>query len=453
MAHPSCNLVVHVGGTKEHIEAHELDALLGGKLSATFPGATFTALFDDRQLAALARLSARAAARRPGFERRDFAAYRQLWLPGTPEPARVFEALARLPRVDEAYLLAIGADASIDTVAGTDRGVLFQRYLQSAPTGIDARFAWSRGGDGRGQTLVDVERGWELDHLDLSEHRIHLQHGDNAAAYRGHGTAVLGVACASERGPDASVRPSAGCTGVAPRVDAIDVFAVRPDGGDLTEVLCYALDRPAGDVVLLEVQSLMPVPHDTLLGPVETFSHIFDMIATAVAAGVVVIEVGGNGTGSDHPSGGKAPALDMDAFSLPRLDGGQIRPFDRRHRDSGAIIVSASTCEAPYRRLPYAPHGDRIDFFAWGENVFAPHSEHGTTSTYRNDFGGTSAAAAIIAGAALSLQSIYYRAHGKRLDGLGIREVLAIGATRPADGEAAMGVMPNLRSAIERILP
>lgn len=43
-----------------------------------------------------------------------------------------------------------------------------QGFLNAAPNGIDAHYAWQRaGGDGSGVSVVDMEQGWNLDHEDL----------------------------------------------------------------------------------------------------------------------------------------------------------------------------------------------------------------------------------------------------------------------------------------------
>ena len=56
-----------------------------------------------------------------------------------------------------------------------------QDYLDAAPTGIDARYAWTfAGGDGAGQRVVDMERGWTFNHEDLAAHGITLINGSTA---------------------------------------------------------------------------------------------------------------------------------------------------------------------------------------------------------------------------------------------------------------------------------
>ena len=43
-----------------------------------------------------------------------------------------------------------------------------QGYLEPAPNGIDAKYAWTcTGGDGAGTNVVDLEYGWDLNHEDL----------------------------------------------------------------------------------------------------------------------------------------------------------------------------------------------------------------------------------------------------------------------------------------------
>ena len=43
-----------------------------------------------------------------------------------------------------------------------------QIYLNPAPAGIDARFAWTKpGGRGEGVTIIDCEWGWNFSHEDL----------------------------------------------------------------------------------------------------------------------------------------------------------------------------------------------------------------------------------------------------------------------------------------------
>jgi hypothetical protein len=200
-----------------------------------------------------------------------------------------------------------------------------------------------------------------------------------------------------------------------------------------------------GEVLLLEAQVV--VDGGVLLGPIEAYDAEFDAIRLATALGVVVVEAGGNGTNN-----GAAPPLAMDTFVDPM--GRQIfNPASADFRDSGAIIVTAATSAAPHTRLVYGPHGQRIDCYAWGQNIdTAASSAAGATSLYTTSFGGTSGASPIVTGAALAVQGMAQASSGFRFSPLQMRAILSDPATGtpPAATEAtAIGVMPDLRAIID----
>jgi len=67
------------------------------------------------------------------------------------------------------------------------------------PLGVDAKYAWTiPGGDGAGQNVIDLERGWTFEHEDLIAHNIKLLHGVNEDVSRWHGTCVLGILCGGQ---------------------------------------------------------------------------------------------------------------------------------------------------------------------------------------------------------------------------------------------------------------
>jgi len=63
-----------------------------------------------------------------------------------------------------------------------------------------------------------------------------------------------------------------------------------------------------------------------------------------------------------------------------------------------------------HQRWLRSNYGSRVDCYAWGEGVFTTTSDTNgqapATNLYRDDFGNTSAATAIIAGVALSVQGM-----------------------------------------------
>src|SRR5262245_45923092 len=90
-----------------------------------------------------------------------------------------------------------------------------QGYLEVAPGGIDARYAWTQaGGGGAGVNIIDCEWAWNLTHEDLTGSQGGVVAGA-AGGDNNHGTAVQG-----EMGGN---RNGLGVTGICP--DAFRRFA------------------------------------------------------------------------------------------------------------------------------------------------------------------------------------------------------------------------------------
>src|SRR5215213_3075193 len=95
--------------------------------------------------------------------------------------------LQGLDLVEEAYVE--GGPVPPPVNPGDDPRSGNQGYLSAAPTGIDARWAWSVT-DGQNVRFVDLERGWTLNHEDLAAAGITVISGVSQD-FHGHGTAVL----------------------------------------------------------------------------------------------------------------------------------------------------------------------------------------------------------------------------------------------------------------------
>jgi hypothetical protein len=300
-----------------------------------------------------------------------------------------------------------------------------QVHLDPPPAGIDAKWVWDvLNLDGAGIDFVDVEQGWNLTHNDLiakAPTRLTPATWDNPA-WRDHGTAVLGLV--------AGVDNSEGIVGIAPGVHSVQVASHFDPGGMTTVANAIAIAANAlkfGDVLLVEAQA----DGDW---PIEFLATELTAIQTATSNGIIVIEPAGN------------RGVDLDAWRIPGPD-------------SGAIMVGASVGDkpplglVPHERLISSNVGSRINCFASGIGLIsAGYGDlFGLTGPanlkYTANFGETSGASAVIAGAALLVQHMRVNACNTRLGPAEMRTLLSQNGTKQgaATGLNNIGVMPDLR--------
>jgi hypothetical protein len=351
---------------------------------------------------------------------------------------KLLKHLQDLPEVELAYHEKAALDPSV--TFSDDIYSVTQNYLDAAPVGINARWTSTfPHGIGSGVGFVDLEQSWNLNHEDLVASSATLIFNDNRSLdsnFPGdHGTAVLGEILATDN--------SKGIVGIAPGVTSFGLVshyhADSKSNGHVADAICAAVNvMNHGDVLLLEVE------RDFL--PTESDPADFDAIRLAVGLKeIVVIEAAGNG------------ALDLDAW----VDHTGTRRFDRRNPDfdefdSGAIMVGA--CEPLSRtRQETSNFGSRVDCFAWGDSITTAGEgdlDSGTNANnrYTESFGGTSGAAAIIAGAALVIQGMSQVKPSTRFMGVQMRAVLSnhqTGTSQEPDNTENIGVMPNLQAIVE----
>lgn len=386
----------------------------------------------------LTEMQERAMRLDPTYRPSNLQAYVYIDIPPGIDPEAMAKALMASPDVEIAYVDRPAPDPLVN--AADDPRSPSQGYLDPSPDGIDAEYAWGfAGGDGAGLKVIDLERGWTLDHEDLvAKGASLLGAGTIRDGSRSHGTSVLGQLCAVDN--------TIGCVGIVPSVD-VDVVSYW--GSTRVDAITTAIANLAfGDVLLIEAQ--VGADATGLLGPIEVYDAEFDALRLATALGIVVVEAGGNGTNN-----GSAPAMNMDTWADP-LGRQLFNPLSSDFRDSGAIIVTAATSAAPHTRLVYGPHGTRIDCYAWGQNIDTCASNtSGATNLYTTGFSGTSGASPIITGAALAVQAMNQAAHGFRFNPKQLRAILRNPAngTPPAPSETTlMGVMPDLRIIANNIL-
>ena len=398
------------------------------EISTFFGGLSVEPLFSEERLQKLEARIARAVRIDPAYKPRNFRNYYQVATARRINAEDVVRMLLPWAAVETAYLPPSPGEPPVtpDDEFYSDQ----QGYLNQQPEGIDARYAWGfPGGDGTGQALVDIEQGWIRDHEDLKGHGISVIYGDDTSS--GHGARVLGVIAAEDNG--------LGCIGIVPKLASIKCANQFNNGSFSTdEPICEALNHlSAGDVLLLEAQTGWFWGYEML--PVEIEPVVFDMIRLATALGIVVVECAGN-TGIN---------LDgvVDPYGKHVLNGSD-------EFDSGAIVVGAATSTVPHVRkgrpgAPGAPsnYGHRVDCYAWGENVRTLAAPPGL---YTPTFHGTSAAGAIVAGAALAVQGLASQPPGSKLLPWQLRHILKTNGTASADpAQDLIGVMPDLRKIID----
>jgi hypothetical protein len=352
------------------------------ELTENFPGIRLEPYFASIGIATLRKFERL----RPAFgtEPFSFTSFYIIEHAANFDRKKLVAELKKWKAVDTAYVEPGLAKAP----SGVDPLNVDQKYQDPAVTGIGSReFVLSTGIAGQGIGFVDVEQGWVLDHEDLVDAHINLIWGENRNE-KDHGTAVLGIVVATANNP-------VGGTGIAPAAQASVVSVLKPEALDIAytaeAILHAACAMLPGDVMLLELQRREPTDPPQLV-PVEADLAIFHVIRAICSLGITVVEAGVNG------------GVDLDAFR--DADGKFV--FNTGHadfRDSGAILVGAANSVDRSRECT-SNFGSRLDCFAWGDCIRTSTSSDGVkTNEYTAIFGQTSGASAIVAGAAILLQS------------------------------------------------
>ncbi|KAL2206738.1 subtilisin-like protein [Sarocladium strictum] len=407
---------------------------------------TVRPLFRSLSSERLGALIKRAIDVTPSYKAPDFAAWYEIVFDSEAKDNddELTELLASLVHSDEVVTgQSMGGivtpQSSIDP--NDDPYYPAQGYLTAADSGINAKYAWGfPGGDGAGASIADVELGWKLDHEDLAGANVEWIAGNNPNRYGGywpHGTAVLGEILMIDN--------SVGGVGIAPSAKGYVSGVERGNGADLRESPAEAILDAAhflkfGDVILTEVQV---GDANGRLYPVEIRDAEFEAISLAVAAGITVIEPAANGgVDLDEP-------IQRDGDTITRSLLNRNSPD---FRDSGAIMVTMASSTAPHTRMSETNYGSRIDAYAWGQNITTTSvtSVYPYGDSYTAQFGGSSGAAPIVAGAALSIQGMVFANTGKKLSPAEMRELITVGGTPSANGASdGMSLMPNLKALID----
>jgi hypothetical protein len=339
-----------------------------------------------------------------------------------------------------------------------------QGYLDAAPGGIDARFAWTKpGGGGAGVRIVDVEGAWRFSHEDLTQNQGGVIGGTppDDRGWRNHGTAVIG-----EFSGD---RNSFGVTGICPDANlrAISFFGGTGTAGAIRQA---ADALGPGDIILIELHRAGPrfnfEPRLDQLGyiAVEWWPDDFDAIRYATSRGVIVVEAAGNG----------AEDLDDPLYSVRPDDfpSDWSNPFNRANRDSGAILAGAGAPppgthgenHGPDRsRLDFSNYGALLDAQGWGREVTTcgyGDLQGGSNEDlwYTDHFSGTSSASPIVVGALGCVQGALRASGRPLLTPATARDLLRTSGSPQQDApdrpaSQRIGNRPNVQEMIQRLVP
>jgi hypothetical protein len=425
----------------------------------TFPGIRVNKLFTSLSKGDLLEMAVKAKNRNKSYAPPNFLTYFTIDFPNEKDKNKLLKEIWKDKNIEYAYKESKAyPPAAPAATSGT------QGYLDPAPKGIDAKVAWTNGGSGNaGLQFIDLEQGWTLNHIGLPLTAavaatpvtpaippgpvIQVISGSSVDHF-GHGTAVLGIILAQPN--------ETGCVGIAPNITA-NVISQASRLSDVGERVKGSNDNTVfvnntsnaiatatsvlkpGDVLLLETQLLFDSSQSTTPTnyPPEIESAIFKSIQLAVQSGIIVIEPAANG-GSN-----------LDKF---KDDSGQLvlkrDPGNAAFKDSGAIMVGSATTRVPHTRDASTNYGSRIDCYAWGNRIktIGNTGNNQSTTDFTKTFNGTSGAAAIIAGAALSIQSMRESLGKPRYTPDEMRNLLAnqVNGTASKKKSDQIGVMPDL---------
>lgn len=440
-------------------------------LAHDFEGIRLDRLFKVVEPGRLGELVSLARSRDDHYRPSNLRSYFVIRCPAGENPAALAAALREWASVDTAYVDPLDQSPA---PAGANPSHSLQTYLDPPATaappapqgGIDAKFAWAQpGGTGSNQKIVDLERGANPGQQDIVARGISRLHGIDPvydSAYdRLHGAKVLCIVAAVDNNVGiVGIAYGVGVGGVAHTSQVVNANPAdpvdRPNAVvEAIEHFMQAGDNPIGRVLLLEVELGRARDEEALTHvngsvwermPMETALADYEVIRLATALGIVVVEAAGNG-------GHKLDDFEQQngGFVLRRTPQGS-RP------DSGAIMVAGSTADYPYRPTIPGPmrtcFGTRIDCFAWAERV-ATCVAGTNPDTYTANFGGSSSAAAIVAGAALLVEGVAEQTLGQRLPPSQLRAFLSdenVNTRSFNHGVDLIGVMPNLKRILQDVL-
>ena len=312
----------------------------------------------------------------------------QLEAVGRPQLASVREGTGTWPQ-------RIGAGLASTEVPPDNRGLeVLQRYLVAPPPeGVDLNNVHHvDGATGTYVRLVDIEKGWRLDHEDLNGNINPNPLAGENVAFKEHGASVLSILAATGDRGFRSLIPEAKIWLASHRYTD-DPPVVSPLAYALLKAIVHLEHtRPehAADIILLEAQTKK-------YQPVEFIPHIGKLIELATALGITVVEPTGNDEKNGY--GGALP---------------------ENYADAGAILVTGFDPRTG-DRMAACWRGPRVDCFMPGVGVITidPSKKSGYSASALT---ASSAAAALVAGIVGVFQSAHVHKYGRPMRPLELRE-------------------------------
>jgi hypothetical protein len=464
-----------------------------GEIKDIYPDATLNRLYIATSSDRLQELDKEAQERDKTYEHIDFLSFFTISLVSTDVADSLLNVLSG-PGWEEfieyVYLEALPgpnpaqpqpAPANPEYRNGSQGYLERSYYGDSTETligGIDAEAAWplwAAAGSGEGISFIVVEKAWDFGDDEWKDASNNQPFTDSSLIYGHnysdpgedpqHGTKVLGILAMQDNDKRG--------VGIAPDATGkfVSVWRDKPED-DTSTNLPYIYDLPnavmkanenlgSGDVLLIECQKYA-ASGANVLHPVEMDPAVFAEIRNATARGIAVIEPAGNlAKGAPNTVNLDNEENSLGFMILNRADTSSFQ-------DSGAIMV-AGAYAFPSTTTGYpkactnqgywhtsSNYGSRVDCFAWYDHVYTT----GGNAAEDKDFGGTSAASAIVAGAVILIQALAKAksgfVYGTQLDtGHLLRQILTSTGTPPASDNPAtnpIGVMPNLKTFIDNVL-
>jgi serine protease len=359
-----------------------------------------------------------------------------LLLPADVSAQQAIDGLNALEIVEHAQPIPLPAPAPLppDFLLG-------QGYLRVAPGGVDAIRAWEDfNATGTGIKIADIEYSWNFAHQDLPAVTLVGPAPVDPFNNNNHGTAILGILASPHNGW--------GTSGIAHGSQMLTVAAQTASGYNLAASITTAMSAlSAGDVLLVEQQIVGPNGGAAYV-PVEWFQPVYDAIVLATGNGIIVVEPAGDGN------------QNLDAPIYSTGNGGHW-PFLPQN-DSGALIVGAGAAyqigsDVDRSRLGFSTYGSTVDLQGWGEQILTTgygtfYAKEGVNLHYTSTFGGTSGAAAIVAGSAAVVQGRIKAVTGTPYSAAQMRTLLQQTGSPQQAGthpvEENIGPRPNILAAL-----